>query len=85
MMASYVSHPQVVMVVTSHGGHLGWCDRGSDREGGPEWVERVACGFLETALELDTDNCLMSTGVPVCCVDDDTDTTRTSPISRGSQ
>ena len=45
---------QVMMAVTSHGGHLGWCDRG-EGWGGPGWVERVACGFLETAMELQRD------------------------------
>ena len=42
------------MAVTSHGGHLGWCDRG-EGWGGPGWVERVACGFLETAMELQSE------------------------------
>ena len=41
----------IVMAVTSHGGHLGWCER-DDPWGGPAWTERVACGFLEAALEI---------------------------------
>ena len=37
--------------MTSHGGHLGWCER-DDPWGGCAWVERATCGFLEAALEL---------------------------------
>ena len=36
------ANPQVVVALTSHGGHLGWCDRG-DPWGGPRWTERVCC------------------------------------------
>ena len=46
------ANPQVVVALTSHGGHLGWCDRG-DPWGGPRWTERVCCGFLEAALEIE--------------------------------
>ena len=44
------ANPNLVMALTSHGGHLGWCER-SDPWGGPAWTEKVACGFLEAALE----------------------------------
>ena len=43
------ANPQLVFALTSHGGHLGWCER-DDPWGGPTWTERVACGFLEAAL-----------------------------------
>ena len=44
----------------SHGtGHLGWCDRDDPETwGAPAWVERVMCGFLETALGIEpADDC----------------------------
>ena len=45
------------MALTSHGGHLGWCDEG-DPWAGPGWTERVACGFLEAALGIErADEC----------------------------
>ena len=34
------ANEQVVMALTSHGGHLGWCER-TDPWGGPAWTERV--------------------------------------------
>eukprot|EP00966_Prymnesium_polylepis_P109980 2544655-Prymnesium_polylepis.1 len=47
------ANPSLMLVLTSHGGHLGWCERGERAPwGGPDWVERVACGFLETALDV---------------------------------
>ena len=46
------ANPQIVLALTSHGGHLGWCEQG-DPWGGPTWTERVSCGFLEAALDLD--------------------------------
>ena len=46
------ANPNLVMALTSHGGHLGWCERG-DPWGAPVWTERVVCGFLETALGVD--------------------------------
>ena len=44
-------NPQLLLALTSHGGHLGWCEK-ADPWGGPSWTERVACGFLEAALEI---------------------------------
>ena len=44
-------NPQLLMVLTSHGGHLGWCER-DDPWGAPLWTERVACSFLEAALDI---------------------------------
>ena len=46
-------NPNLLMAVTSHGGHLGWAER-SDPWGNPAWAERAACGFLEAALEIET-------------------------------
>ena len=57
------------MVITSYGGHLGWCERGDGSGGllgpwgGSTWVERVACGFLETSLGIEP-----SIGLPMCDV-----------------
>ena len=42
-------NPNVLLGITAHGGHLGWCERG-DPWGGSTWVERATCGFLESAL-----------------------------------
>ena len=50
-MESARDNPQLLMVLTSHGGHLGWCER-SDPRGSPAWIERVTCGFLEAALDI---------------------------------
>jgi predicted alpha/beta-fold hydrolase len=53
------ANPQVLFVLTSHGGHVGWCDRDEADFGvswtrqGSDWVERVGLGFLETALGLE--------------------------------
>jgi len=44
-------NPMLIMAVTSHGGHLGWCEA-TDPWGGPAWTERVALGFLEAALDI---------------------------------
>jgi predicted alpha/beta-fold hydrolase len=38
----------VVLAVTAHGGHLGWCD-GAWPFGRATWCERTACGFLDAA------------------------------------
>ena len=46
------ANPHLLMAVTSHGGHLGWCER-DDPWGGPAWTERVSCGFLEAALGIE--------------------------------
>ena len=46
------ANPHLVMALTSHGGHLGWCER-ADPWGAPAWTERVVCGFLETALGIE--------------------------------
>ena len=47
-------NPSVMLALTSHGGHLGWCDRGDELPwGGPAWAERAACGFLEAALRIE--------------------------------
>ena len=51
-LASARANPQLVMALTSHGGHLGWCER-DDPWGGSAWCERAACGFLEAALDLE--------------------------------
>ena len=52
------ANPNVLLALTSHGGHMGWCDRDSPWDG-PSWTERAACGFLEAALELEpTDGCV---------------------------
>jgi len=45
------ANEHIVMALTSHGGHLGWCER-ADPWAGPSWTERVACGFLEAALDI---------------------------------
>ena len=45
------ANPNVLVALTAHGGHLGWCER-DDPWGGCAWVERATCGFLEAALEL---------------------------------
>ena len=37
------ANPHLVLALTSHGGHLGWCEE-SDPWGAPAWTERVACG-----------------------------------------
>ena len=52
------------MAITSHGGHLGWCDRG-DPWGGPRWTERVCCGFLEAALEIEPSESCETVGCEV--------------------
>ena len=53
-IAAARANPDIVFALTSHGGHLGWCERGEKAPwGGPAWVERVACGFLEAALQLE--------------------------------
>jgi len=47
------ANPAIVFALTSHGGHLGWCERGETIPwGGPAWAERVTCGFLEAALDI---------------------------------
>ena len=46
------ANPNVLMALTSHGGHLGWADRDSPWDG-PNWTERVVCGFLEAALDVE--------------------------------
>ena len=57
-LANARANEQIFTAITSHGGHLGWCDRVDDDEpapfafSGPAWAERVTCGFLETALDL---------------------------------
>lgn len=43
--------PHVLLALTAHGGHLGWCDERAPF-GAPLWVERTACDFLAAALEL---------------------------------
>ena len=49
------ANPNVLFALTSHGGHLGWCDRGEQPPyGGPAWIERVATSFLEVALCIET-------------------------------
>ena len=55
---------RVVVALTSHGGHLGWCDRG-DPWGGPRWTERVCCGFLEAALEIEPSETCETVGCEV--------------------
>ena len=51
------ANPNLLMALTSHGGHLGWCEPDAIT-GGPTWVERVSCGFLEAVLGLDAaDTC----------------------------
>ena len=45
-------NPNLLMAVTSYGGHLGWAER-ADPWGNPAWAERTACGFLEAALEIE--------------------------------
>ena len=57
-------NPQLLMAITSHGGHLGWCDRG-DPWGGPRWTERVCCGFLEAALEIEPSESCETVGCEV--------------------
>ena len=49
---SCLANPNMLMVLTSHGGHLGWCERASPW-GAPSWVERVSIGFLEAALSIE--------------------------------
>jgi predicted alpha/beta-fold hydrolase len=50
-------NPHLLMAVTSHGGHLGWCER-RDPWAGPAWTERVVLGFLEAALGIEkADEC----------------------------
>ena len=46
------ANPQLLMAVTAHGGHLGWCERDDPwgRWAGPAWCERAVLGFLETSL-----------------------------------
>jgi len=45
------ANPNLLMAVTSHGGHLGWCERSDGIPwGGPAWVERATLGFLEASL-----------------------------------
>jgi predicted alpha/beta-fold hydrolase len=41
----------VMLALTEHGGHLGWCD---EREpfGEPVWAEQTVCAFLGAALDL---------------------------------
>jgi len=51
-LAAARANPQLLMALTSHGGHLGWCER-ADPWGGSAWCERAACGFLEAALGLE--------------------------------
>ena len=42
---------QVIMAVTTFGGHLGWCDPGRVR-GGSAWIENSVVDFLELSLDL---------------------------------
>ena len=63
-VAAHIEHARanenVLLALTSHGGHLGWCEREDSEQGGasklqwggPAWVEKVSCGFLEAALEI---------------------------------
>jgi len=51
-LANAKANPNVMVAITSYGGHLGWCDR-QEPWGGCQWVERAVCGFLESALDLD--------------------------------
>jgi hypothetical protein len=41
----------VLLALTAHGGHLGWCER-AEPFGRPAWVERAVTEFLAAALEL---------------------------------
>lgn len=41
----------VMLALTEHGGHLGWCDEQAPF-GEPRWIERTACDFLAAALQL---------------------------------
>ncbi|KAG8460786.1 hypothetical protein KFE25_010841 [Diacronema lutheri] len=38
----------VMLALTAHGGHLGWCDEGAPF-GAPRWVEQTVCDFLRVA------------------------------------
>ena len=58
------ANPNVLVALTAHGGHLGWCDRG-DPWGGPRWTERVCCGFLEAALEIEPSESCETVGCEV--------------------
>ena len=50
-------NPNVLVGITAHGGHLGWCEPG-DPWGGSAWVERATCGFLESTLGIEpTEQC----------------------------
>lgn len=41
-----VSNPNLMLAVTEHGGHLGWCDKQPAGEG-PKWIERVCLDFFD--------------------------------------
>lgn len=43
------TNPNVVLAVTDHGGHLGWCDAANPR-GSSAWIERCALDFLSHSL-----------------------------------
>uniref|UniRef100_A0A7S1J870 AB hydrolase-1 domain-containing protein n=1 Tax=Eutreptiella gymnastica TaxID=73025 RepID=A0A7S1J870_9EUGL len=45
------ANPNLVLAVTEHGGHLGWCNR-SNPWNGPRWTEDIAVSFLARALDL---------------------------------
>jgi len=42
------ANENLLMAVTDHGGHLGWCDA-ADPTGAPGWVQEAALDFLDAA------------------------------------
>ena len=56
------TNPQVVVALTSHGGHRLVRPRPAGR---PRWTERVCCGFLEAALEIEPSESCETVGCEV--------------------
>eukprot|EP00667_Euglena_gracilis_P005124 EG_transcript_5153 len=49
--AEVLRNENLVLAVTAHGGHLGWCEK-DDPTDGSKWIEEVCLDFLATALDL---------------------------------